>query len=409
MSLVFFIIMLPIGAQAAAMFFDEFYFHHKRGLPAWERIGHPIDSAFVLGTIAVPVFWQLTTPAAWIYGALAAFSGILVTKDEFVHSEHCDPGEQWLHALLFVLHPLIFLSLGVLWYVRDIGGIGYALPDIATSGLILQVQLGFVAAFMSYQIIYWNFYRVNEKNAEINNDVYHDLGERWYTANDDPIALLRAESKLLGPWVMDEMIQKYGDKKLKVLDVGCGAGFLTNRLAQNGHDVTGIDLSANSLVVAQKHDSTQSVKYLEADAYALPFPDNSFDSVSCMDFLEHVEDVDSVVAEISRVLKPQGLFFFHTFNRNPLSGFVVIKLVEWLVKNTPKNLHIYRMFVKPSELNDYCKKHALSVSKWRGVRPNLFSLSMLRAIFSRVVPKDFSFTFGSSLAISYCGFATKEK
>jgi 2-polyprenyl-6-hydroxyphenyl methylase/3-demethylubiquinone-9 3-methyltransferase len=179
---------------------------------------------------------------------------------------------------------------------------------------------------------------VSEKPV-INNAFYDDLGERWYTASDDPVALLRAESRLRVPWVV-EKISRDGAEAC-VLDVACGAGFLSNALALKNHQVTGIDLSVQSLAVAEKYDTTKSVTYLAMDAHHLDFPDASFDVVCAMDFLEHVSDRNQVIKEFSRVLKPGGRFFFHTFNRNFLSWLIVIKGVEWFVKNTPDHMHTY--------------------------------------------------------------------
>ncbi|HSX26160.1 MAG TPA: bifunctional 2-polyprenyl-6-hydroxyphenol methylase/3-demethylubiquinol 3-O-methyltransferase UbiG, partial [Chlamydiales bacterium] len=156
----------------------------------------------------------------------------------------------------------------------------------------------------------------------INNDFYEDLEEHWYTAFDHPVALLRAENAIRIPWIREEISHHLPSK---VLDIGCGAGLLTNALAAAGHHVAGIDLSSTSLQIAKKYDKTHQVNYQIANAYSLPFPDNHFDTVCAMDVLEHVEDPGLLIAEASRVLKPNGLFFFHTFNRNPLSYLFIIK------------------------------------------------------------------------------------
>src|SRR6201999_1216443 len=111
--------------------------------------------------------------------------------------------------------------------------------------------------------------------------------------------------------------------------------------------VTGLDASPESLVVAARHDETGSVRYERGDALALPYADASFDAVCAMDFLEHVEEPARVVAECSRVLRPGGLFFFHTFNRSFLAWLVVIKGVEWFVRNTPRDMHVLRLFIPP--------------------------------------------------------------
>ena len=101
---------LPFALQAVGMVFDEGYFHIRRGLPRWERIGHPIDTGSVLICMAFVLFVPFSATALAVYIALASFSSILVTKDEFVHKEHCPATENWLHAVLFTLHPVALLS-----------------------------------------------------------------------------------------------------------------------------------------------------------------------------------------------------------------------------------------------------------------------------------------------------------
>ncbi|MBC7742593.1 MAG: 3-demethylubiquinone-9 3-O-methyltransferase [Bdellovibrionaceae bacterium] len=247
------------------------------------------------------------------------------------------------------------------------------------------------------------------ESVKVNNDIYDAYGDRWYTAFDDPVALLRAESKTKTPWILDQ-IQKNKctlSVKTHVLDVGCGGGFLSNALAEAGLRVTGVDLSEESLHVAHKHDLTQTVTYQKADAYHLPFPDQTFEVVTAMDFLEHVEDPAEVIKEFSRVLKPGGLFIFHTFNRNPIAHLVVIKLVEWLVKNTPKHMHIIRLFIKPKELQRFCLEARLLVKDMVGIQP-VFSSIPLKSIFSGVVPESLRFKLVKSLLLSYMGSAIKE-
>lgn len=242
---------------------------------------------------------------------------------------------------------------------------------------------------------------------KVNNTIYDLYGDRWYTADDDPVALLRAESRLKTPWILEKIKEaNLLSKDTKVLDVGCGAGFLSNELAQNKLSVTGVDLSLDSLAVARAHDATGSVVYMPADAYHLPFPDHSFDVVTAMDFLEHVDHPDVVIKEISRVLKPNGLFFFHTFNRNWLAYLVIIKLVEWFVKNTPKNMHVLHLFIKPRELEIYCLEARMKIKSMIGIRP-LFSTITFKSLMSGVVPKALGFKLTKSLKLSYMGVAKK--
>ena len=242
---------------------------------------------------------------------------------------------------------------------------------------------------------------------KVNNDIYNLYGDRWYTAFDDPVALLRAESKTKAPWIIEKLrSNQLVNSDTKILDVGCGAGFLSNELVKLDMQVTGVDLSEESLKVAARHDITGRVTYQAADAYHLPFADHSFDVVTAMDFLEHVENPNEVIKEFSRVLKPKGLFIFHTFNRNPLAHLVIIKMVEWLVKNTPKHMHVINLFITPAELTNYCQNNQLIVESMTGIKP-VFSSIPIASIFSGIVPKSLRFELTKSLLLSYMGCAIK--
>ncbi len=241
----------------------------------------------------------------------------------------------------------------------------------------------------------------------INNDFYDTLGNEWLDRFDHPIALLRAENAIRAPWIGLELEERLG-KNLTFLDIGCGGGFLTNHLAKLGHKVTGIDLSESSLDVARRTDPTASVQYIPANAYSLPFERASFDAVSALDILEHVEEPGLLIAEASRVLKPGGLFFFHTFNRNWLSYLLVIKGVDWCIRNAPKNMHVYPLFIKPKELKEHLEFYDLQPISWRGLSPNIFRPSSVKMLFTRRVPPDFSFRFTNSLAVGYCGIAERK-
>lgn len=241
---------------------------------------------------------------------------------------------------------------------------------------------------------------------QVNNGIYDQLGERWYHAKDDPVALLRAEARARNPWVMAEIQKVF--PTAQVLDIGCGAGFLANALAQQGMAVTGFDASEESLQIARYHDETGRVHYQSGDANHLPFADESFDVTCAMDFLEHVEDPPHIVAEAARVLKPGGLFFFHTFNRNWIAWLFGIKGVEWFVKNTPPNLHSYRYFIKPSELTAMCEQSGMKVVTMRGLDPVIAQRAFWKMVATGTVDDDFQFKFTNSKWIGYTGIAQKQ-
>jgi 2-polyprenyl-6-hydroxyphenyl methylase/3-demethylubiquinone-9 3-methyltransferase len=397
-------LIVPIALQGTVMLVDEAVFHRRRGLPRWERIGHPLDTLTVAACIAWLVATRPGNGALAGYIALAAFSSLFVTKDEPVHARLCSGGEQWLHALLFVLHPVVFAALGILWW----GG---------EHPTLLVLQLGLTLALGAYQTVYWNFARPAQAaagaaatdgategtgNGEVNNAWYDSLDQQWYEAQDNPVALLRAEASHRNPWIAEIL----GAAPRTVLDVGCGGGFLANYLAARGHRVTGIDTSAEALEVARRFDRTHAVDYRVGDACALDFPDASFDVVCAMDLIEHVTEPERLVAEAGRVLRPGGLFFFHTFNRTWQAHLIVIKGVEWFVKNTPKDLHVIELFRSPEEVAAMCRRAALEPVEVHGSRPR-FRWPLWRMLATGKVGDDFRFTFTRSTKLGYTGYARK--
>jgi 2-polyprenyl-6-hydroxyphenyl methylase/3-demethylubiquinone-9 3-methyltransferase len=243
-------------------------------------------------------------------------------------------------------------------------------------------------------------------NKSVNNAFYDELEELWIHGDAHPIALLRAENRLRIPWIIQTIEERCGKNK-KILDIGCGAGFLTNALAKEHHEVVGVDLSSKSLEIAKKSDITKKAAYLQAPGEQLPFPDNSFDVISALDFLEHIEEPQRVIQEASRVLKPGGLFFFHTFNRNFLSYLLIIKGVEFFVPNTPPQMHLLRLFIKPEELSRMCQMSDLQVVEMRGMRPSFGLQGLWKLVLQRRIADDFRFLFCPSLKTGYCGFCLK--
>ncbi len=242
----------------------------------------------------------------------------------------------------------------------------------------------------------------------VNNAFYEDLGRRWYEAKDDPVALLRAEGRLKHAWVSREVDRLLPGGNRRVLDIGCGAGFALKHLAKEGHSGYGVDRSPSSLRMAREFAAPLPLRLQVADAYQVPYEDASFDVVLALDFLEHVEQPEKVVAEAARLLRPGGLFFFHTFNRNPLAWLIIIKGVEWFVKNTPAHMHVLPLFIKPSELRGYCEREGMRIEAMTGLRPDFMRKAFWKMLATREVPDDFEFVLTSSLTLSYLGAARRE-
>ncbi len=153
--------LIPFILQAIVIILDEGYFHIRRGLPKWERIGHPIDTLSVLICMGFVLFIPFSTKTLIIYCLLATASSILVTKDEFVHKEHCPAAENWLHALLFTLHPITLISAGFIWPVAQRIEVSPWIANILDHPeelhLFLFGQFITMTLFLVYQIVFWNF------------------------------------------------------------------------------------------------------------------------------------------------------------------------------------------------------------------------------------------------------------
>lgn len=164
---------------------------------------------------------------------------------------------------------------------------------------------------------------------------------------------------------------------LKVVDIGCGGGILTEGLARAGAQVTGIDLAEQSLEVARLHalESQLHIDYqcVAAETFAEQHP-QQFDVVTCLEMLEHVPDPASIVQAATRLVKPGGTVVFSTLNRNLKSWLLGIVAAEYVLRWVPRGTHDHKRFIQPSELlrmTDAVGLEALSMTglhylPWRG-------------------------------------------
>ena len=387
-----YLLLIPFLLQASFILIDELYFHPRREVSRWERLGHLLDTFTVFICFLLTVIFPYSRTSLVGFLGVSIFSCLFVTKDEWIHSQKCTGTEMWLHSILFLVHPLVLISAALVW----------AGPE--KYHWILKAQLMVLVFASIYQARMW---RNTHTTPSVNNTLYNELGERWYTAKDDPIALLRSESRLFTRWIDQELLSKFKKEHTRILDMGCGGGFLSNALAQRGWKITSIDLSNKSLEVARKYDVTKSVDYRHMDAEHLVFDDETFDVVISLDMLEHVEHPEKVIVEAARVLKKGGSFFFHTFNRTPLSWLFAIKGLEWFVKNTPEHVHVYHLFITIPEFKQYCEKVGLQILDLRGVGPKFSMKTWKPLLFQGQIVDDFEFEFKSKTQIGYAGSAFK--
>ncbi|MCI0654488.1 MAG: bifunctional 2-polyprenyl-6-hydroxyphenol methylase/3-demethylubiquinol 3-O-methyltransferase UbiG [Methylococcaceae bacterium] len=204
-------------------------------------------------------------------------------------------------------------------------------------------------------------------------DKFGSLAERWWDL-DGEFKTLHA----VNPLRIRFISERSAIEGRKILDVGCGGGILSEALAKLGARVTGIDLSADLIEIAELHglESGLKVEYkkISAEALAAAEPE-SFDGITCMEMLEHVPEPESIVAACSVLLKPGGKVFFSTLNRKPKSYLMAVVGAETILRIIPKGTHDYKAFIKPSELSAWCRRSRLEIEAITGIEYNPLSQS----------------------------------
>ncbi len=159
----------------------------------------------------------------------------------------------------------------------------------------------------------------------------------------------------------------------RILDVGCGGGILAEALALKGARVTGIDMAELSLKVARLHlhESGLDVDYqLSTVEVFAERHEAQFDIVTCLEMLEHVPDPASIITSATRLLKPDGVLFLSTINRNPKSFALAILGAEYVLRMLPRGTHEYKKFIKPSEIAAQLRQLGLHTTDITGMSYN---------------------------------------
>lgn len=198
---------------------------------------------------------------------------------------------------------------------------------------------------------------------------FSELAHRWWDPHGE-FKPLHAINPLRLDWI-DRLAPLNGRS---VLDVGCGGGILAEAMAQRGAQVTGIDLAGKPLKVAKLHameSGVQGLEYLEISAEELARQRaGTFDTITCMEMLEHVPQPDSVVRACAALARPGAHLFFSTISRNVKSFLLAIVGAEHVLRLLPKGTHEYARFIRPSELAHACRAADLEVIELRGMQYN---------------------------------------
>ena len=254
----------------------------------------------------------------------------------------------------------------------------------------------------------------------VDNDIYNAPGDIWWDEHQ-PLNAIRTAINPARLEYVNTVTAELGVALAgkTVVDIGCGGGLFAEEFARLGAHVIGVDPSASSLETARLHAAAVglTIDYRAGVGERLPLEDASVDIACCVDVLEHVNDLDAVIAETARVLRPGGMYIFDTINRTGMSRLVMIKLFqEWrLTAWMPPNLHSWEQFITPDELRAALSRHGLAARDMVGIGPAVTPPRLLRLLFQlhrgKISHGEFGnrahFVVTKDLRISYAGYATK--
>ncbi|OYQ35272.1 bifunctional 3-demethylubiquinol 3-O-methyltransferase/2-polyprenyl-6-hydroxyphenol methylase [Niveispirillum lacus] len=181
-------------------------------------------------------------------------------------------------------------------------------------------------------------------------------------------------------WMRDTICKAHGRgplslrplEGLRIIDVGCGGGLLSEPLARLGASVTGIDAAEKNVKTAAAHaaETGVDVDYRTATAEDLAAAGERFDVVLAMEIVEHVSDVDLFLSAVSGLARPGGMIFMATLNRTTKSYLFGIVAAEYVLRWLPRGTHDWKRFLKPSELAGGLRRAGVVVKEMTGVAYN---------------------------------------
>jgi len=206
---------------------------------------------------------------------------------------------------------------------------------------------------------------------ELEIQKFEKLAARWWDPNSEFKPLHE-----INPIRVNYISRITNVAEKKILDIGCGGGILAEALAHHGAQVTAIDMADASLSVAKLHQlgSNLEIDYRQISAEDLAQKESqNYDIITCLEMLEHVPDPASIVKSCFKLIKPGGLVFFSTINRNPKSYLFAIFGAEYVLNLLPRGTHEYAKFIRPSELATWCRNSELELKEQIGMGYNPFT------------------------------------
>ncbi len=208
------------------------------------------------------------------------------------------------------------------------------------------------------------------------------LAHTWWDP-DGPFWPLHRLNRLRTGYISDHLIAHFGcspnqDMPLqgvRLLDIGCGGGLVSEPMARLGAEVQGVDMVEKNIRIARQHAEASglTIRYICATAEDLAERGESYDAVLNLEVVEHVADLPLFMSACGRLVRPGGLTVIGTINRTVISFLAAIVGAEYLLRWLPKGTHHWRKFPTPEELEDLLLESGMRVFDRTGVKVNPFT------------------------------------
>ncbi|MBP5856390.1 bifunctional 2-polyprenyl-6-hydroxyphenol methylase/3-demethylubiquinol 3-O-methyltransferase UbiG [Marivibrio halodurans] len=202
------------------------------------------------------------------------------------------------------------------------------------------------------------------------------IARQWWDPEGDFRPLHRLNPLRL-TFLRDHLVTRFGRDPgsltplsgLRILDVGCGGGLVTEPLARMGADVVGLDATEESIAVARLHaeETGLAIDYRHDTAEALAAAGERFDAVLALEVVEHVNDPAAFIRTCASMVRPGGAMGLSTLNRSPKGFLLGVVAAEYVMRWLPRGTHDWRKFVKPSELAAMLRAGGLTLSDLKGL------------------------------------------
>ena len=216
------------------------------------------------------------------------------------------------------------------------------------------------------------------KNNTINKkeiEKFSKIAEEWWNSEGkfkplhkfNPIRISYIKENIIKTFKLEN--EKVPLKNIKILDIGCGGGLLSEPMCRLGAKVTGIDASDKNINVAKLHSKKNNLQINYFCSSPEKFkPKDKFDVILNMEIVEHVNNVDFFLLKSSELLKKDGLMFIATLNKTLKSYVLAILGAEYILKWLPIGTHDWNKFLKPRDLINICKNNSLNLNNLIGVK-----------------------------------------